>query len=594
MKDNPCPPPESFFGESAERKAALEHAQSCPACAALLEEHRQLEKDLSRLADPLPPPDFVQLVMAKVARAPAPARAELKVGLLVLGLALALGVLSFLVGGGDAASAGVAVARALVRAREVAVALASGLEALSRGAGWPLAVGLAGALLAALSVFRRLVGVRLSEGGKIAALLLPLALPYLAHAAEPVPARNVTVEFRGKLKDGLREIAAKGGMNLIVTGELDQPAEIYLKDASAEEALSTVAAAYQLKVLRQGSIWTMRPLTEKERESAPKEEVAAPPPLPALPPLPPSPFSAEEKEDFGEKQDRLKKKMEKLKTKLGRKGTGERVGTGSVVVEEGAVVESAVAFGGDLTVRGGAVVEDDAVAFGGDVVLERGSVVEGDAVAFGGQVRQEEGAVVEGDAVSMGIGGSLARKLHRGDSAKKDEEQASPRKEIRSTPRLPGFFLRFALLFGLGFLFLMFMPARMKEIEGELRRDPIKCGVTGFFGSLLLVVLTVLLAVTIVGIPFAIVLWLLVGLGIAMGFSVIASEIGLKLPVFRKSKTQALVLALGLLVLLGAAEIPVLGPISMTLLGLAALGAIIRTRFGQTPKGIPRPDAPGA
>ena len=37
----------------------------------LLEEHRQLEKDLLRLADPLPPPDFLANVMSRVAVAPA-------------------------------------------------------------------------------------------------------------------------------------------------------------------------------------------------------------------------------------------------------------------------------------------------------------------------------------------------------------------------------------------------------------------------------------------------------------------------------------------------------------------------------------------
>ena len=47
--------------------------------AQLLEEHRQLEKDLLRLADPMPPADFVHAVMAKVATAPARAPKILKI-----------------------------------------------------------------------------------------------------------------------------------------------------------------------------------------------------------------------------------------------------------------------------------------------------------------------------------------------------------------------------------------------------------------------------------------------------------------------------------------------------------------------------------
>lgn len=69
-----CPDLEVLFIElEAGHGPALEHAEGCPLCAAVLEEHRQLEKDLFRLADPLPPPDLVHQVMARVAASPAPA-----------------------------------------------------------------------------------------------------------------------------------------------------------------------------------------------------------------------------------------------------------------------------------------------------------------------------------------------------------------------------------------------------------------------------------------------------------------------------------------------------------------------------------------
>src|SRR5437870_13897110 len=65
---------------------------------ALLEEHRQLEKDLLRLADPLPPADFVHRVMQKVATAPAPAPAPKDIALaaLIMVSALTAGVLTFI------------------------------------------------------------------------------------------------------------------------------------------------------------------------------------------------------------------------------------------------------------------------------------------------------------------------------------------------------------------------------------------------------------------------------------------------------------------------------------------------------------------
>ncbi len=439
------------------------------------------------------------------------------------------------------------------------------------------------------------------------ALLLLAPASFAQAAVEP---KKISVEFRGKLKDGLRQIAAEGGINLVVTGDLDQPAEVYLKGVSAEEALSTVAAAYHLKAHRQGSIWTLRPMTKEEIEeakaNAPKAEPALAPAVPGVAPVPPLRPSSEASEtsaaperedaDADEAEENqaeaitsAKEAKKKLKIQLKRTGKSEKAGTGPVVVESGEVVDSAAAFGGPLTVQGGAVVEGDAVAFGGDVILESGAVVEGDAVSFGGTVRKHEGAVVEGDQVNFGgagLGAAVAKQIRDVGPDFDDDERFD--RGIRLG--MPGFFVRFAVLFGLGFLFMMFAPTRMRLIEGELKKDPLKCGLTGLVGALLSLPLTVLLTITIIGIPFAVVLWILVGLAVAMGLAAVASEIGLRLPVFRSRKTQALMLALGLLVMMIAAEIPVAGPLAMAVVSLAGLGAIIRTRFGQPPKGYPEPE----
>ncbi|HZA50994.1 MAG TPA: STN domain-containing protein [Myxococcaceae bacterium] len=107
-----------------------------------------------------------------------------------------------------------------------------------------------------------------------------------AHAAPPearpaATGRRVSIEFRGSLRDALKQIASKGGLNLVVTGNLEQDAEVYLKDVSPEEALRTVAAAYNLRIQRSGSIWTLRPMTREEIESAPPP----PPPGASLDPV---------------------------------------------------------------------------------------------------------------------------------------------------------------------------------------------------------------------------------------------------------------------------------------------------------------------
>lgn len=59
MNPHLCPDLEVLFTElEAGEGPALDHAAECAACAAVLEEHRLMEQDLYRLADPLPRPPW--------------------------------------------------------------------------------------------------------------------------------------------------------------------------------------------------------------------------------------------------------------------------------------------------------------------------------------------------------------------------------------------------------------------------------------------------------------------------------------------------------------------------------------------------------
>src|SRR5688572_32109812 len=99
---------------------------------ALLEEHRQLEKDLLRLADPLPPADFVHRVMEKVATAPAPAPAPKDIALaaLIMVSAVTAGVLAFASHGGGIGGVGLAVTNLFLQLRILFAGLGSAFEAV--------------------------------------------------------------------------------------------------------------------------------------------------------------------------------------------------------------------------------------------------------------------------------------------------------------------------------------------------------------------------------------------------------------------------------------------------------------------------------
>ncbi|WP_223631635.1 polymer-forming cytoskeletal protein [Corallococcus sp. EGB] len=478
-----------------------------------------------------------------------------------------------------------------------------------------------------------------------------------APAAATAPARTIDVSFRGSLRDALKTIAEKGGLNLVVTGDLDTPAEVRLRGITAEQALRTVARAYSLHLEQDGSIFTLRPLTAKEKESgtSPTASIPAPPVAPpvaaATPPAPPAPPAppeldedatpediAQAREDAREEarrardeakqaakaeaeaakqriRDEIKSFRDSFKHRKGKRGARDVVARGqSLEVKEGESVESAVVYGGNLVVKGmvegDAVVfggnleiqghvEGDAHAFGGNVILGPNAQVEGDVSAFGGQVQKADGAVVEGSLESFGgagLGRMVAGEIKRGMRDTQDYDASADHDDDDDHDDhgggLASFILQFALLFGLGFLGQMFFPARMKELGDEIRANPSRNFLVGVVGMVALFLLSIVLSITLIGIPVAFALLVASMLGTALSYAAIASEVGTRLPVMRGRKTQAVVLALGLGLILLVSHIPVLGVFLNLVLIPLAFGAVIRTRFGYRGRGMPEPIFP--
>jgi hypothetical protein len=111
---------------------------------ALLEEHRQLEKDLLRLADPMPPPDFLQNVMKRVESAPARAvsKGEVATAAGIVMVTMAAAVVALFTVGSGSSGFGLALAELAIRVRDALVAMGSALVAVWSTAALPLAVGL--------------------------------------------------------------------------------------------------------------------------------------------------------------------------------------------------------------------------------------------------------------------------------------------------------------------------------------------------------------------------------------------------------------------------------------------------------------------
>jgi hypothetical protein len=151
------------MSDQRERDEQLEvlFAQLAPECderAALKEAHRLLEHDLSRLADPLPPADFLQNVMARVASAPvpAPAQSEVLTAAAIVAVTLGLAAVAYVSTGTVKSDVGLAVAQFVIGVRETIVAMGSALAALWRTAAVPMVAALGMVLLLSLLGLKRL------------------------------------------------------------------------------------------------------------------------------------------------------------------------------------------------------------------------------------------------------------------------------------------------------------------------------------------------------------------------------------------------------------------------------------------------------
>ncbi len=159
-----CPELETLLVAAAEHDAdAVAHLRTCPDCAALAEEHRQLEKDLFRLADPLPPVDFVASVMARVALEPAPARVELRTGLSILAVTLMGATLAFVATHGNLGLLGTHAASTIVAWRNLFFGVSEALAAIWSTAALPVVVAMIAVIGVSTLGVRRLASQRVVE-----------------------------------------------------------------------------------------------------------------------------------------------------------------------------------------------------------------------------------------------------------------------------------------------------------------------------------------------------------------------------------------------------------------------------------------------
>lgn len=278
-----------------------------------------------------------------------------------------------------------------------------------------------------------------------------------------------------------------------------------------------------------------------------------------------------------------------------------RMGKDLAVEEDEEVDGDVVALGGSVEIRG--TVTGNAVSIGGDVDVFSTGIVEGDAVSVGGHVTKHGSAVVRGEKVSIAF-------------------LSGPRFRLPSlhTPFpffITGFhapawaffarILKILLFIFVGIVIVSILPRHVDKVREKVKRDFLKSGLVGLAAQILVIPIFILLIITIIGIPVALLVEpLLIIAALILGYTGVCLFIGEKLQEHTSLKpdTKIMILVIGIL----AVElVPLLarvlglfgGPFSplgwvVAFIGwmigyvviTVGLGASILTRLGTRPKEV--------
>ncbi len=188
--------------------------------------------------------------------------------------------------------------------------------------------------------------------------------------------------------------------------------------------------------------------------------------------------------------------------------------------------------GGKVLLAGGAVdlnsrVERNAVVTGGDVVFGPNASVGRDAEVSGGTFTHQGTVngtlgVSSGTFVNNGTAGSVR---YDGGIRNRPDRSDVPGALLSGLAAVLSFLVTLGYLI-LGLLLLLVAPGTARVLEARVRDQPLPAFVIGLVSLIAAVILGIILLVTVVGAPIAILLWLAVIAGVMLAGLVVSLAVG--------------------------------------------------------------------
>ena len=238
------------------------------------------------------------------------------------------------------------------------------------------------------------------------------------------------------------------------------------------------------------------------------------------------------------------------------------VKAGEIIIPPGEkVFGDVVSFQGDIEIHG--EVFGDVVALLGRIIVYPDGAVHGDVVTLGGSIELHSGGLISGDQVSLGGGLGLNGLRLIGGLFTFNLGRAVYNVAIR---------ILLAVLVGAVF------PIPLNRVMVKLERNPSASAGAGLLVWLAVLPLTVIVALTIIGIPLSLLLLLALWAAIQLGFAAVAKLAGSR--IIPGAADSLVPVAIGSLLLGLIMIIPFVGLLARMLLGLVGVGAAVLTRFG--------------
>jgi len=254
---------------------------------------------------------------------------------------------------------------------------------------------------------------------------------------------------------------------------------------------------------------------------------------------------------------------------------------GNVRVGPGEVVASVVTMGGNAEIEG--EVLHDVVSMGGNVHVYPTGSVRGDIVAMGGQVQVDPGADVTPGAVQR-TDGEWQEWEAWDDWGDGEEARETPGDALVAwVGDTLGSGARHTLLFLFGLLLLGLWPARLDLVTTTLRTAPGRAVLTGLLSAAAALVLGIVLLITLIGIPGAVLLALTAAVASYAGFAAVAMILGHGLPIAALKDKPVFQLGAGVAILFVTSLVPFFGTLAVFIAGLFGFGAVVLTRAGTRP-----------